>query len=670
MNSTSRIIIVHPHTPETERIALHLNGELSGYRIPRDIQRRTGIRNTGEIKETWLIVLCTPETPTDPEIRKEIASFMDQGANHRILTLLVSGKPEESFPKELTTETLADGTVVDREPLAANISAVSEASRLRNIRVEKLRLLAPMLGVSFDDLRNRRRVQRMRILIPVCSAVALAALFFLGYALNKVRILSGQNRELNVRLDERRNALAEAETQRDAAEADYTRQIAEKARKQLTQQNTETALLLCMEMLPEHADSEELRSVFRDALEVACSAGYSPMDETKNRRSAIATRSGSLSPERDERFPFRMNFPVPEDFDSETTIVRSEDRISSAQSPDLKCGYYHCNVQARDGSDVHFMVFHFPDEPEKDFVFRNANGKPVRILYNDGVFLPDNTFVGWLYPEDVLCRVDLSTGKTIPLLDKPGEGDVPQPDPGQFTEISDILYEAGTGCVLMKVKPDTVHVFSALPFRYIKTVNGIDNLKHKNGTNVMYVRHDAISVYSLDSFNLLYTIAPGEDEIYGTEDMLETEPGKGYLLMNRRVYDLYSGEFLTDLDRALEPYLKQEYQIEQRSDFSSDGCLLLTVGNETIIWDQNTQTVKGTVPVPDATFSGVRDDEKSKSSSLVIKAAGLLDDGTFWIHRETAVPVPDDLEGQMTLAREYLEDAKFSTTERIKFNLE
>ena len=665
MNCVSRIRIVHPRTPETDRIAMRLSRELCRYRVPRDIQRRTGIHDTKGIADPWLIVICTPETPADPEIRKAVTSFTEQGAAHRILTLLVSGKPEESFPEELTRETLADGSVVDREPLAANISAPSESARNRKIRVEKLRLLAPMLGVSFDDLRNRRRVQRMRILIPACTVAALAALFFLGYALNRVRILSEQNRKLDAQLAARLEALSEAESQRDAAEADYIRQIAEKARNQLSQQHTETALLLCMEMLPEHADSEELRDVFRDALETACAAGYSPMDETKNRRSAVAVKTGTLTPERDARFPYRKNFPVPEEFGSSTVVVKSEPRKNGAQSADLKCGYYWCNVESEDGGSVHYMMFHFPDEPEKDFVFRNADGNPVRILgSNDGAFLPDNTFVAWLYPDEVLCRVDLSTGEAIPLLDEPEEAGADQPEPEAFTDVEKIIYEPGMKCVLMLAKPDTVYVFSASPFRYIRTVEGIKNLKRKNGSNVMYVRNGPLSVYSLDSFELLYTVTPGEDEKYSMEDMLETEPGKGFLLMNRRVYDLYSGRLLTNLDETFGG------RIEQISAFSADGCLLLTVGNETLVWDQNTQTVKGTVPSPDATFSGVRDEAKSKADSRIVQASGILDDGIFWIYRETACAVPDDLEEQMTIAREYLEDAAFSTTERIRFNLD
>ena len=41
---------------------------LSDYRIPRNVTDKTGISSLDDIKEQWLIVVCTPETPEDPEI--------------------------------------------------------------------------------------------------------------------------------------------------------------------------------------------------------------------------------------------------------------------------------------------------------------------------------------------------------------------------------------------------------------------------------------------------------------------------------------------------------------------------------------------------------------------------------------------------------------------------
>ena len=90
------ITILFPHDPESEHIAARLEGELTSYRVPSDVAKRIGKRSINEITDPWLIVICTPETPSDPEINREIDRFIEQGFYSNILTLLTSDKPDDT----------------------------------------------------------------------------------------------------------------------------------------------------------------------------------------------------------------------------------------------------------------------------------------------------------------------------------------------------------------------------------------------------------------------------------------------------------------------------------------------------------------------------------------------------------------------------------------------
>ena len=105
-----------------EALAKQLARKLERYRIPSGVKKRTGIKRVQEIAVPWLIVLCTPDTPKDPEILSQIDTYIARGFFSHVLTLLADGTPETSFPEALLHETLPDGTVVDHEPLAANVA--------------------------------------------------------------------------------------------------------------------------------------------------------------------------------------------------------------------------------------------------------------------------------------------------------------------------------------------------------------------------------------------------------------------------------------------------------------------------------------------------------------------------------------------------------------------
>jgi hypothetical protein len=75
---------------------------------------------------------------------------------------MVEGEPEDAFPDQLRY-TVQNGETVEIEPLAGDVRAETFSASLKKLRNEKLRLLAPMLGVNYDQLRQRARRRKMRI---------------------------------------------------------------------------------------------------------------------------------------------------------------------------------------------------------------------------------------------------------------------------------------------------------------------------------------------------------------------------------------------------------------------------------------------------------------------------------------------------------------------------
>ncbi len=645
MSAETKIRIVHPHTPETAALAKHLERKLLTFRIPAGIRKKKGIKSVSEVPEDWLIVLCTPETPENREVLDAIEDFRAQGRIRQILTLLVSGTPEESFPPELTREVMEDGTVVDREPLAANVSASTENERRRKLRVEKLRLLAPVLGVTFDDLRNRRRKKRMRILLSTGAAVLAVVTAFLIYALNRVGILSAQRQELNAQLAAEQEALAEADAQRNTAEQEYARQIAEEARKELEDYRSETALLLCMDLLERGIRNDELQKVLREALEAVSAQGYVPMDKVKRFDMAMApTEKEQIAA---DCFPYQMNVKIPEDADTEAGYLLFRRHNHAA---DGSVGYYYAYCKNRNNETVDFCYFHFPADPEKDYFFRDKEGRYAMVNWE--VFLPDGTFVAcdeYKKDEKEYYRVKTETGEILPFLK---DRDVTLSDYSKFRTFdgSDLVFGMSSA---------HIDLFGVSPFRYLESVYGVSDLDVFNGTNIAYEAKERLQVFMLNPFRKLYSIEQRGEYNPKQADAVETEPGKGFLQYGLRVFDLYTGGMLTDINERFE-------RVQQCSDFSSDGFLLIRLENTVVVWDQNRQEIREEMQALSAGFCGPRDAESKRCSAERIETS----DGTWWLWREEAVPVPDALEDQMALAGQILGDTALTSAEREAYNLD
>lgn len=120
-----------------------------------------------------LIVICSPETQESPWVRREIEMFEQLHGRERIICVLAAGSPEESIPPILKTRMLPDANGILREmpaePLAADLRPEAKAKR----KAELLRIIAAVVGCSYDDLRQRERVRKRKRIALASAAAAL-----------------------------------------------------------------------------------------------------------------------------------------------------------------------------------------------------------------------------------------------------------------------------------------------------------------------------------------------------------------------------------------------------------------------------------------------------------------------------------------------------------------
>jgi WD40 repeat protein len=208
--------ISYRHKEPDISVARAIHRQIETYRVPAHVAGTTGKKRMGKVfrdqdelplladlgesirkaltGSKWLIVVCSPDLPKSKWCMAEVDWFIELGRRDRILTVLVSGEPEDSFPPQLRFQETG-GEIIETEPLAADVRAATVSASLRKVRREKLRLLAPMLGAGYDDLRRRQRERALRraVLISVC--VAVFSLVAGAYVLRQNAIISRQRDE-------------------------------------------------------------------------------------------------------------------------------------------------------------------------------------------------------------------------------------------------------------------------------------------------------------------------------------------------------------------------------------------------------------------------------------------------------------------------------------------
>ena len=180
-----KAFISYRHTSPDQDIAKKLHTQIETYGIPASLKKSLGISKMGRVfrdqeelplssnlgddihqaldNSEWLICICSPRYLESKWCLEELRYFLSLGRRDRVLTILAEGEPADSFPEELRFRE-ENGVKVEAEPLAADVRAESLEGSLKKLNNEKLRILAPMLGVNYDDLKQRARQRRNRIL--------------------------------------------------------------------------------------------------------------------------------------------------------------------------------------------------------------------------------------------------------------------------------------------------------------------------------------------------------------------------------------------------------------------------------------------------------------------------------------------------------------------------
>jgi hypothetical protein len=201
--------ISYRHVDRDRKWAEWLIAALEGYRVPKSLQDK-GLpprlhkifRDEDEVPASsdlndqirealiasrFLIVVCSAFTPRSKWVEREIQIFNELGRGDQVLALLTEGEPSDSFPEAMLVRHREvidpDGNkrIVkeDKEPLAADVRSRPDASTDKLKRLALLRLVAVIIGVKFDDLRQREQ-ERERKRRATWAAIAAALVLLVG----------------------------------------------------------------------------------------------------------------------------------------------------------------------------------------------------------------------------------------------------------------------------------------------------------------------------------------------------------------------------------------------------------------------------------------------------------------------------------------------------------
>ena len=188
---------------EAFRVPKHLigtNGDFGEvparlFPIFRDRDELAGAAQLGPLIEqalddsSHLIVLCSPQAVRSRWVNEEIRMFKSMGKADRVLCLVLSGNPmvedldgntdNECIPLAARREVDAEGAITDQkhEPAAADLRETSDGEK-----DALLKIVAGLLGLGLDDLKQRDLLARQKRLARIASVSALLAISAIGLA--------------------------------------------------------------------------------------------------------------------------------------------------------------------------------------------------------------------------------------------------------------------------------------------------------------------------------------------------------------------------------------------------------------------------------------------------------------------------------------------------------
>lgn len=217
--------ISYSHSEPDCFVAQKLHFMLEHYHIPRKIQKISGKKKINRVfrdrdelplssdlganirealeNSQYLIVVCSPRAVRSEWVRREIETFLETHEKNKILTLLVDGEPMEAFPEILCYDEQSvmgeDGkekkVKIQVEPMAADIRGTTRKDMNKKLKDEFLRILAPMLSCTYDDLRQRHKEYFFRKVITITGLAAVLSILFTVYAFYQASVSESRYQE-------------------------------------------------------------------------------------------------------------------------------------------------------------------------------------------------------------------------------------------------------------------------------------------------------------------------------------------------------------------------------------------------------------------------------------------------------------------------------------------
>lgn len=189
-------------------------------------------QNIGEALQNsrYLIVICSPHAAVSTWVNEEIRRFKMAGGADRVLCLIVSGEPNasdkpelgeiECFPEAVRYDVTPSGALGAQrtEPIAADLRKGGDGPHRA-----KMKLIAGVLGVNFDDLmrREQRRRTLRNILAATAAVVILAVIGSIWYQGHRQTLLAEQRQNTRLAQLMFQKAQAAAQQNDDRAAALY-----------------------------------------------------------------------------------------------------------------------------------------------------------------------------------------------------------------------------------------------------------------------------------------------------------------------------------------------------------------------------------------------------------------------------------------------------------------
>lgn len=189
--------ICYRHGPIDNKAAETLQKNLEHFRPPRDfrkagkrirrifvdkgelsscsnfqLQTREALKNAG-----FLIVMCSPGTKDSFWVNYEIDTFLEFHDRSRILAVMTSGEAEDIFPQKLLGVTGRCDEVLAADARGKDLHTVLKLLK----REALLQIAAPLLGTTYDSLKQRHRIYQFQRVIISSFIILIGLIVFIFY---------------------------------------------------------------------------------------------------------------------------------------------------------------------------------------------------------------------------------------------------------------------------------------------------------------------------------------------------------------------------------------------------------------------------------------------------------------------------------------------------------